>query len=101
VNPVQDMGRTNLIPYLYKKSEWIADLFTFARSVQGGTLKFELAIGESSEIFTKSDLQQFNAELSKIFPPEVPSIKAEYDNLQALVKLALENPDLTLLLSVL
>lgn len=98
VRPDQDMSNTPLVQYLYKKSDWISDLFTFVRTVRGGRLKF--AIGESSESFTKEDIQEFNSELNKIPPPGDSHLQKEYANLQELLKLALEDPDLTLVLSV-
>lgn len=98
VNPEQDMTNTPLITYLYEKSEWIKDVFTFARPVRGGRL--ELAIGESSELFTKEDIQKFSAELNKVPPPEDRQLRKEYDNLRAMLNTALEDPNLTLVLSV-
>ncbi|HEX6650311.1 MAG TPA: hypothetical protein VF075_12250, partial [Pyrinomonadaceae bacterium] len=47
VNPEQDMTNSPLVPYLYSQSEWIADLFTFARTVRGKQLEF--GIGESAK----------------------------------------------------
>ncbi len=98
MNSEQDMTNTALIPFLYQRSEWIKDLFTFVRTVQGRRL--ELAVGESSELFTKEDVQKFNVELTKVPPPENLQLQREYDNLRVLLKLALEDPDLTLVLTV-
>lgn len=98
VNPEQNMTSTQLIPFLYQKSEWIKDLFTFVRTVRGGRL--ELAVGEFSELFTKEDVQEFNAELDKVPPLENIQIQREYDNLRVLLRLALEDPDLSLVLTV-
>jgi len=98
VKPEQDMSTFWLTNYLYERSEWIKDLFTFVRTVKGESL--ELAMGESSELLTKEDLKEFSVELAKVPPPEDTELKKEYDNLRALVKLALEDPDLTLVLSV-
>ena len=98
VKPEQNMGRTPLIPYLYERSEWIKDLFTSVRQVRGGLL--ELSIGECSEVFTKEDIQEFSTELAKVPVPEDPKLRKEYDNLHALLRLCLEDPDLTLLLTL-
>ena len=99
VNPEQNMGRSPLIPYLYKRSERIEDLFTNG-DVQGGEL--EIAIGDSHpQLFTKNDLQKLSAELERVSAPENPELRKEFDNLRAILKLALGDPDLTLLLSLL
>jgi hypothetical protein len=98
MNPQQDMTNTPLITYLYEKSEWIKDLFTFVRPVKGGRL--ELAIGESSEFFTKEDVQRLSVELSKVPPPEDYQLRKEYNNLRAMLNVALEDPNLTLVLSI-
>lgn len=98
VNPEQEMTNTPLITYLYEKSGWIKDVFTFSRSVQGGRL--ELTMGESSELFTKEDIQKFSAELNKVPPPEDRQLRKEYDDLRAMVNIALEDPNLTLVISV-
>jgi hypothetical protein len=55
--------------------------------------------GESSELFTKEDIQEFSAELSKIPPPADAELKREYDNLKKLLGLALGNSDFKLVLS--
>lgn len=98
VNPEQDMTNSRLVSYLYARSEWIEELFTFRRSVRGDRL--ELSIGESTELFTKEVAEEFSRELTKIVPPEDPELRREYDNLRAMLKLTLEDPDLTLALSV-
>ena len=94
----QDMTNTPLTRYLYDKSKWIKDLFTFARPVRGGRL--ELPIGESAEVFTKEDLQQFSNELNRIGPPEQPDLRRDFDNLREILKRAIEDSDLTLVISV-
>jgi hypothetical protein len=98
VNPEQDMSNSRLRSYLYEKSEWIEELFTSRRAVRGDRL--ELSIGESTELFTREDAKEFNRELTKIVPPEDPELRREHDNLREMLKLALEDPDLTLALSV-
>ncbi|MGH9872554.1 MAG: hypothetical protein ACRD9S_08825 [Pyrinomonadaceae bacterium] len=98
VNPEQDMSNSRLRAYLYEKSEWIEELFTSRRAVRGDHL--ELSIGECTDLFTKEDAQEFDRELTKIAPPEDPELRREYENLREMLKLALEDPDLTLALSV-
>jgi hypothetical protein len=98
VNPEQDMSNTLLVDYLSDRSEWIKKLLIGEQQVEGGLL--ELPLGEASELFTKQDLKVFSYELAKVPSPEEPQLRNEYDNLRALVKLALEDPDLTLVLSV-
>jgi hypothetical protein len=98
VDSEQDMARTPLIPYLYERSEWIKDLFTNAIEVQGGAL--EIIMGEWSELFTKQDLQEFSAQLGRVPAPKDPILRKEYENLGTLVKLALEDEELTLVLSL-
>lgn len=93
-----DMSRSLLVRYLYMHSEWIESVFTFEKPVHGGEL--EIPLGESSELFTKRDIQKFNANLKRVPPPDDPNLKEEYDRLRAVVKLAMEDPDLTLVLSV-
>lgn len=94
----QDMTNTPLISFLCERSKWINDVFTFARPVDGGRLEF--SIGESSEILTKQNLEQFSLELKKIPLPDEPELKKEYEHLRDIVTTALETPELTLALSV-
>jgi hypothetical protein len=100
VNPEYNIGRSPLVSYLYEKSEWIKELFTSSRKVQGGEL--EIAIGEShSELFTKQDISKFRAELAKVPPPKNQQLKEEYLKLESLLKVAAEDSDLTLVLTLL
>jgi len=98
VSSEQNMGNSSLIPYLYEKSQYIEDLFTSVKQVRGGAL--ELPIGESSELFTKQDAQEFSMHLDKVPAPKDSAIRKEYHNLQALLKLALGEGDLTLVLAL-
>jgi hypothetical protein len=98
VSSEQNMSNYSLIPYLYEKSQYIEDLFTSVKQVRGGPL--ELPIGESSELFTKQDIQEFNMHLDKVPVPKDSAIRKEYDNLRALLKLALGEDDLTLVLAL-
>lgn len=99
VEPAQTMTKSALVSYLYERSEWIKDVFTFVKPIQGYTM--ELSIGESSESFTKEEIQEFSAELNKVAAPEDPGLRQEYDNLKAMLNLASDNPDLTIILSTL
>ena len=106
VDPEQNMGRTRLIPYLYERSEWIEELFTSIRKVRGGSL--EIPLGESpSQVFSKEDLREFSAELAKVPPPEGDNeikereLRKQYDNLRTMLRIASDDADLTLILSLL
>jgi hypothetical protein len=94
----QDMTNSALVPYLYARSKWVEDVFTFARPLNGGRL--ELPIGESSEAFTKLEIRQFSVELDRVRRPDDQALREEYDNLRALLDFASKDPDLTLVLSV-
>jgi len=98
LNPAQDMTNSPLVHYLYSRSKWIKDILTFARPVHGKSL--ELALGESSETFSKQDVQAFTAELDKMPKPQDPDLRKEFDKLYALLRAAVEDPDLTLVLSI-
>jgi hypothetical protein len=98
VNPELDMSSSRLRAYLYRESEWISDVFTFARTIHGPRL--ELSIGESTELFSEGDIREFGAELAEIPVPEDPEVRREYDNLRLMLELASKDADLTLALSV-
>jgi len=97
-NSVQNLTRTPLTHYLYERSDWIMELYTRGHEVGGGPL--EIFIGEWSEFFTNEDLQEFSDELSKVSAPNDSIPRKEYENLRTLLKLALEDEDLTLVLSL-
>lgn len=100
INSEQNMGRNPLIPYLYERSEWIGNIFTGAKELRGGEL--EIDVGDSApQLFSKSDLRIFDAELAKVPVPEDPLLRKECNNLRSLVRLALEDADLTLLRTLL
>jgi hypothetical protein len=100
VNPEYNIGGSSLISYLYEKSEWIKEVFMSSRKVQGGEL--EIAVGEShSELFTKQDINRFRAELAKVPPPKEQQLKEEYLKLESLLRLAEEDTDLTLIMTLL
>ena len=94
----QDMTNSRLVDYLYEGSEWIKDIFTFAESLGGGDL--EVPMAESSELFTKDEVQTFSRELKRIREPDDAALRNELQNLRALVQLALSDPDLTLVRSI-
>ena len=96
--PTQDMTNSELVGYLYERSKWIQEVFTFTRSLNGGIL--EVPIGESSDLFSKEELQRFSQEMSRIPKPSDPNLKREFENLQQLLKLASSDPDLTLVMAV-
>jgi hypothetical protein len=106
VNPRQDLTNTRLVGYLSEKSEWLEEFITFGRTVRGGEFELmldkelNLSLGESSELFTMEDIQEFSAELPKIPPPADAELKEEYNNLQKLLNLALGNADFKLVLSL-
>jgi hypothetical protein len=100
VSPHQNMGSSPLIPYLYAKSKWIKDLFTSLHHLRGGAL--EIQIGDSwSEVFAPQDIREFTEALIKVPVPDDPELRKEYDNLAALLKVAAEDPDLAIILTVL
>lgn len=94
----QDMTNSRLVGYLYERSKWIEEVFTFSRSPSGEYL--EVPIGASSEFFSKEELQRFSTELSSTPAPDEPKLKQEFENLRQLVNLALSDPDLTLIMAV-
>jgi hypothetical protein len=94
----QDMTNSRLVDYLYEGSGWIEDVFTFAKLLEGGST--EVPIGESSELFTKDEVQKFSVELERIPEPDDTLLQDELRNLRALVQLALSDPNLTLIRSI-
>ena len=98
VGPEQDMTNSGLVTYLYKSSRWIEEVFTFLRPVVGKPYVY--GIGESTEPFTQRSIEEFDRELAKVEQPQDEKLRGEFDNLRALVRKALDDPDLTLVLSV-
>ena len=94
----QDMTNSELVDYLYERSDWIKKVFTFEKPPKGGRL--DVPIGGASELFAKEELQTFSAEISRIAEPNEPRLKKEFINLRGLLKLALSDPDLTLVMAV-
>jgi len=100
VSPHQNMSRSPLIPYLYAKSEWIKDLLTSLHHLRGGNL--EIQIGDSwSEVFAPEDIREFTEALARVPAPDDPELMKEYDNLAVLLKVAAEDQDLAIILTVL
>lgn len=99
VDPDQSMGRGQLVPYLYGRSAWIQDVFTFAKPITGGTL--EIPMGESTEVFSKTETATFFEEVKKAGRPGGDAtLSQEYDKLLDLLRAALDNPDLVLVRTI-
>lgn len=98
VNPEQDMSNSRLVNYLYDRSEWIKDVFTFSGSVTGRP--YEYSMGESTEPFTEKGIEEFDRALATVERPQDANMGREFDNLRALVKKAATDPDLILVLTV-
>jgi hypothetical protein len=97
VDVEQDLGKALLNPYLCERSAWIRDLINFDAAPGGGSL--EIPLDESSDALTKDELRRFGDELQKVQPPSEPGLLKEYENLKNLIRLALADPALTLILS--
>jgi hypothetical protein len=95
--PEQVISNSLLAEYLFEYSTWIEELFMYARRPHGGEL--EIALSETSEVFTKEDLKNFYTELIQIPLPDDSQLQGEYTNLCTITRLALESYDLTLVLS--
>ena len=98
IDPEQDMTNSRLVTYLYDRADWIKDVFTFSGNATGRGLQFP--IGESTEPFTESGMEQLDRELTKVEDPTDADLRSELDNFRAVVKKALAEPDLILVLSV-
>ncbi len=98
VDPEQDMTNSRLVTYLYDRSDWIKDVFTFSGNATGRGLEFP--IGESTEPFTERGMEELDRELNKVEDPTDAELRRELDNFRAVVKKALAEPDLILVLSV-
>jgi len=99
VNPEQNVSGVPLIHYLDKHSDWMDGFFDGMGHTHGVDL--QLAMADSlPEMFLKKDVEKFSAELSKIPEPDDRYVKEDFDNLRAIVRLALNDPDLTLLVAI-
>jgi len=97
--PEQSMSRTSLPLYLYSKSRWIEDYFTFAKEPAGEVL--EIVVGEWCRCFASSEVKRFDEELQRIPRPRPAEASAdEFLKLRKIVRRALIEPDLKLLLAV-
>jgi len=97
--PEQDMSSTPLMNYLYTRSRWIEDYFTFAKEPSGPTL--EIGITDWGRLFSREEVRQFDETLSSMTPPaEENGIVHEFQNLLALVRKAAQDPSTDLLLSI-
>ena len=91
----QMISTTELSRYLGGRSEWFEGLIMGGRRLRGGEL--EVGGGDTPlELFSDEDVREFAAELARVTPPESPGVRDEYDNLLAMARAALEDPDLTL-----
>ena len=91
----QGLTTSDLSRYLGARSVRVEQLIMGQRQLRGGVL--EVGGGETPlELFSDEDVREFTAELAGVTPPESPSLRAEYDNLLAMARAALEDPDLTL-----
>jgi hypothetical protein len=97
VYPEQTLSDSPFANYLYEHSKLFGSFWTFLHKNRSEVLK--PAIGETGEALTKEGIQELNAELSKISPPTDPRMRKEYNNFRNMVKLALEDPSLTLVIT--
>lgn len=98
VDPEQDMTNSRLVTYLYDRSDWIKNVFTFSGNATSRGLEFP--IGESTEPFTERGMEELDRELTKVEDPTDADLRRQLDNFRAVVKKALAEPDLILVLSV-
>jgi hypothetical protein len=100
LNPSQDMSDPRLMAHLYAYSDWIEGVFTYRIGITGGT--FEFSPGESSQLLSRPEVQRLSAEL-ELVPSAAAgedALEREIENLRALVREALRDPDLRLLVTV-
>jgi hypothetical protein len=95
INPTQSMTQGPLIRYLYTKSEWIKEIFTFEKEIASGSL--EIAIGECTEIMPKKEVAIFYDEVLKASKPSGNAqLCKDYENLCKMLKTALDNVELVI-----
>ncbi|HEY4354752.1 MAG TPA: hypothetical protein VGN16_03315 [Acidobacteriaceae bacterium] len=92
----QNMSRSTLPRFLYERSEWIEEYFTFSREVSGPVV--EPPFGEWCGLFSPSEVDEFHRELLGISPLEDPVLAREVTNLQRLVAAAHANKCWSLLM---
>ena len=98
-HPEQNMSDPLLAEYLFERSRWIEDYFTFAKEPSGPVL--ELRFAEWGRLFSREELVQFDRELFGMDQPRGESVRNDLDNLRSLVRTASERPQSGLLLSIL
>lgn len=98
LNPDQDMTHTSLVWYLHSKSEWIEGVVTFRIGITGGT--FSPSPGESSQMFSREEVDRFSNELDAVPPPADHALQTEFRNLRNIVSRAKADPALALLLTI-
>ena len=85
--PEQDMSRSGLPLFLYEQSEWIEEVFTFARQPTGPSLAYPF--GEWNGLFTRQEVGDFYREVSLVKPLNDDEQMAEkVENLRSLVSAA-------------
>ena len=97
IYPEQSLTDTALANYLYEKSELFQSFLTFTHKNRSDAL--QPSIGDTGEALTKKGVQELSEELSKIAAPTDPEMKKEYENFRSMIKVALEDPAFTLVLS--
>jgi hypothetical protein len=98
----QNMGRSALIPYLYRHSRRIENLFTGEILDTGTRLDFPL--GEHAEIVSSETVETLLSELNSIPVPEHNSmgeVETQFSNLRKILEMAAGHPDRVALLYLL
>src|SRR5260370_1288179 len=98
MNPRQNVSGDKLTGYLYSKSRWIEDYFTFSKEVSGPIP--EIKLGEWGRFFSDEEVRAFDLELSKMNKPQERELRADFDNLYNIVHLAAVDSRFRLLISV-
>jgi hypothetical protein len=96
VYPEQTLSDSAFAKYLYDQSELFGNIWSFLDRNRSESLT--PALGEETEVITREGIQKIDADLAKIQPPKDPKLRKEYKNFLAMVKLALEDPSLTLVI---
>jgi hypothetical protein len=95
----QNMGRSVLIPYLYKHSRRIENFFTGEILDTGTRLDFPL--GEYAEIVSSETVETLFSELNSIPVPEhnsMAEVETQFSNLRKILEMAAGDPDRVALL---
>ncbi|HZS44212.1 MAG TPA: hypothetical protein VFC63_03865 [Blastocatellia bacterium] len=98
VIPEVQLTRSEFGIYLTDRLEWFNDFVLFSHPPHGGEI--DQRLWEASEFLSKKDIQEFQRQLAKVpSPPKDSNLRKEYENLSAILKLALADADLTLVMS--